>query len=42
MKCKYEEQLINKMEEFYNNDRNEFWKLLKSMKVKIANDELMI
>ena len=28
------------MEELYTNDRNEFWKLLKSMKGKIAKDEL--
>ena len=28
------------MEEIYTNDRNEFWKLLKSMKGKIVNDEL--
>ena len=31
-KRKYEEQVINKMEELYTNDRNEFWKVLKSMK----------
>ena len=43
MKCRkkqYEEQLMNKMEYLYTNNKSEFWKFLKSMKNERKNDEL--
>ena len=39
-KKQYEEQLMNKMEYLYTNNKSEFWKFLKSMKNERKNDEL--
>ena len=39
-KKQYEEQLMNKLEYLYTNNKSEFWKFLKSMKNQKKNDEL--
>ena len=39
-KQNYEENLISKMEKLYNEDKNEFWKFLKSLKTNSRDTEL--
>ena len=39
-KKQYEEQLINKLEYLYTNNKSEFWKFLKSMKNQKKNEDL--
>ena len=39
-KKQYEEQLMNKLEYLYTNNKSEFWKFLKSMKNQKKNEEL--
>ena len=37
---KYEENMVEKLENLYSQDRNEFWKYLKSMKNTTKNEDL--
>ena len=39
-KRKHEENIMSKMEQLYNKDKNEFWKFLKSLKNNTSNTEL--
>ena len=37
---RYEEQIMEKMENLYNENKNEFWKLLKSMRGQLKREDL--
>ena len=39
-KREYHEQVLNKMENMHHQDRDQFWKLLKSMKSNLQEEKL--